>query len=139
MTMLGNLKMTILNVSHIIINYSDSILANLNNTIQTKQHAMKKLFSYLSRNKIYKGLFFVVEGFFSRKCSKSSIFVNSISCKCIQYIFIYRGAAFLMREWYLKQGSNNILKQFLYFFTKYFWEQVDINFKILNKITFFFN
>ena len=25
-----------------IINYSDSISANLNNTVQTKQHAMKK-------------------------------------------------------------------------------------------------
>ena len=46
-----------------IINYSDSISGNLNNTIQTKQHAMKKLHSYSNRNKIYKGLFFVVEGF----------------------------------------------------------------------------
>ena len=46
-----------------IINYSDSISANLNNTIQTKQHAMKKPHSYSNRNKIYKGLFFVVEGF----------------------------------------------------------------------------
>ena len=36
-----------------IINYSDSISANLNNTIQTKQHAMKKSHSYSNRNKIY--------------------------------------------------------------------------------------
>ena len=43
--------------------YSDTISANLNNTIQTKQHAMKKPHSYSNRNKIYKGLFFVVEGF----------------------------------------------------------------------------
>ena len=42
-----------------IINYSDSISANL--TMQTKQHAMKKPHFYSNRNKIYKGLF-VVEG-----------------------------------------------------------------------------
>ena len=36
-----------------IINYSDSISANLNNTIQTKEHAMKKPHSYSNRNKIY--------------------------------------------------------------------------------------
>ena len=36
-----------------IINYSDSISANVNNTIQTKQHAMKKPHSYSNRNKIY--------------------------------------------------------------------------------------
>ena len=46
-----------------IINYSDSISANPHNTIQTKQHAIKKLHSYSNRNKIYKGLFFVAEGF----------------------------------------------------------------------------
>ena len=40
-----------------IINHSDSISANLKNTIQTKQHAMKKPHSYSNRNKIYKGLF----------------------------------------------------------------------------------
>ena len=48
-----------------IIKYSDSISANLNNTIQTKQHDMKKPHSYSNRNKIYKGLYFVVEGFWS--------------------------------------------------------------------------
>ena len=48
-----------------IINHSDSISANLNNTIQTKQHAMKKPHSNSNRNKIYKGLFFVVEGFWA--------------------------------------------------------------------------
>ena len=30
-----------------------------------KQHAMKKLHSYSNRNKIYKGQFFVVEGFWA--------------------------------------------------------------------------
>ena len=48
-----------------IINYTDSISANLNNTIQTKQHAMKKPHSNSDRNKIYKGLFSVVEGFWA--------------------------------------------------------------------------
>ena len=53
--------------------------------MQTKQHAMQKPHSCPNRNKIYKGLFFVVEGF----RAKSPIFVNSISLNCIQYIFIY--------------------------------------------------
>ena len=44
------------------INYSGSILANLNNTMQTKQHATKKTNSYSSRNKIYWGILFVEEG-----------------------------------------------------------------------------
>ena len=35
-----------------IINYSDSISANLNNTMQTKQHEMKKPHSNSNRNKI---------------------------------------------------------------------------------------
>ena len=47
-----------------ILNHNDSISANLNNTIHTK-HAMKKPLSYSNRNKIYKGLFFVVEGFWA--------------------------------------------------------------------------
>ena len=38
------------------------ILANLNNTMQTKQLATRKPHSYLNRKKIYFGLFFVVEG-----------------------------------------------------------------------------
>ena len=36
-----------------IINNIDSISANLNKTIQTKQHTMKKPQSYSNRNKIY--------------------------------------------------------------------------------------
>ena len=48
-----------------IINYSDSISANLKKTIQTKQRAMKKPHSYSNRNKIYMGLFFVVGGFWA--------------------------------------------------------------------------
>ena len=43
--------------SYQIINYSDSLSANQNNTIQTKQHAMKKPALYSNRNKIKKGLF----------------------------------------------------------------------------------
>ena len=34
---------------------------------------------------------------------------------------------------YLKQGSNNYLKQFLYFFFKDLWEKVDVYYKSLNK------
>ena len=36
-----------------IINYSGSILANLNSTMQTKQHATKKTHSYSNRSKIH--------------------------------------------------------------------------------------
>ena len=64
-----------------ITNYSGSITANLNNTIQKKtqtkikkkqtkkppQHAMKKPLSYSNRNNIYKGLLFVVEGSLAEK------------------------------------------------------------------------
>ena len=75
-----------------IIHHSDSISANRNNTIQTKQHAMKKPHSNSNRNKIYKGLFFVVEEFWVENVQN-----NSISWNCIQYIFISRGAAFLIR------------------------------------------
>ena len=116
-----------------IINYSGSILANLNNTMQTKQHVMKKPHSYSNRNKIYKGLLIVVEGFWAGNVQNLQF-----SWNCIQYIFISRGVAFLMYEEYLKQGSNNILKQFLHFFTKNFWEKVDVNHKSLNKIKFVF-
>ena len=43
-----------------IINYSGSIFVNLNNTIQTKQHATK-----CNKNNTNMALFFVVEGFLS--------------------------------------------------------------------------
>ena len=79
------------------INYSDCIYANLNNTIQTEQHAMKKPQSYSNRNEIYKGLFFVVEGFWPENFQNLQILVYLISWNCIQYIFISRGAAFLIR------------------------------------------
>ena len=52
--------------------------------------------------------------------------------------FFSRGAVFLMRYGYFKQGSNNILKQFLYFFTKNLWGTVKINFKSLYKIKLVF-
>ena len=52
-----------------IINHSDSISANLNNTMQTKQHAMKKTHSYSNRNKIYKELFLWWQDF-EQKMSK---------------------------------------------------------------------
>ena len=52
-----------ISVRQIIINHSDSVLAILNNTMQTKQQTQwKKSHSYSNRNTIYKGLGFVVEG-----------------------------------------------------------------------------
>ena len=36
-----------------IINYNGSLLSNLNNAMQTKQHAMKKAHSYSNRHNIF--------------------------------------------------------------------------------------
>ena len=55
-----------------IIKYSDSTLANLNNTMQTKHHARKNPHSYSNRNSTYKGQFFC--GGRIRKYLKSSGF-----------------------------------------------------------------
>ena len=56
----------------ICIVYSGIMLANLKNTMQTKQHEMKKPQSYLNtcKNKIYNGLFFVVDGFWTESEKK---------------------------------------------------------------------
>ena len=71
---------------------------------------------------------------FGRECSKSS-FYQFNKWNCIQYIFISRGAVLLMGQEYLKQDSNDILKQILFFKTI----NVDIKYKNLNKsnIVFF--
>ena len=45
------------------INYNCSLLANLNETMQTKQHAMKKPNPNQNVNKKYEGLIFVMEVF----------------------------------------------------------------------------
>ena len=48
-----------------------------------------------------------------------------ICWNCIQYICISTGGVFLRRYEYLKQDSNNNLKQFLYFLTINFWKKVN--------------
>ena len=73
------------------------------------------------------GSIFVVEGFLAEIVQN-----HSISWNCVQFIFIFRGAAFLMRWEYLKQDSNHSLKQFLYFLKINFWKKVDVNYKSLN-------
>ena len=72
------------------MNYGSSILENLNNTMQTKQHAMKKPNSNSNRNKIYKGLLFVEEGSLAENVQNLQL-----SWNCIQYICISRGAVFM--------------------------------------------
>ena len=64
------------------------------------------------------------------------IFNLSWNCNSI-YLYFQRWC-FSYALGILKQGSNNILKQFLYFFIKNFWKKVDINLKSLNKINFRF-
>ena len=49
-----------------IINYSGNILANLNNTMQIKQHIVKKPHSSSNKNNIYERLY-CSGGIFSRK------------------------------------------------------------------------
>ena len=46
-----------------IFNYSDSISANLNNTFQTKQHAMQKTALLFKYKQNLQGTIFMVEGF----------------------------------------------------------------------------
>ena len=62
-----------------------------------------------------------------------------IQLELYSIISISRDAVFLMRKGYLKQDSNNSLKQFLYFLTSNFWgEKVDVNYKSLNKMNLVF-
>ena len=71
-------------------------MANMNNTMQTKQHAMKNNRTHIQTETRFTRDYFCGGRILSRKCSKSSIFVNSISWNYmyIKYILISRGAAF---------------------------------------------
>ena len=117
-----------------IINYRGSILANQNNKMQTKQHAMKK--SFLQNQQ---GIFLWWNDFEQKmfkifsSCQFSKLELYSILS------FIFRGAAFFMHQRYLKQGSLIIFKTILiFFFTQNFWGKVDENYKCLNKINIVF-
>ena len=66
---------------------------------------------------------------------ESSVFINSISWNCIQYMVL----VFLCASECFKQDSNSILKQFLHFLTINFWEKkVDVNYNSLNEINIVF-
>ena len=52
--------------------------------------------SYSNINNICQGLFFVVEGFLAKNAQNLQFFINSRSWNCIQYIFIFRGAVYLI-------------------------------------------
>ena len=66
------------------IGYSDSILANLNNTMHTRNpHAYSKISNVYTRDYFYGGRIF------SRKWSNFSVFINSLSWNSIQYIIIF--------------------------------------------------
>ena len=101
--------------------------------MQTKTTCDEKIAILFKQKQDLQGTFLWWKDF-EQKMFKISILVNSISWNCIQYIFICRFAAFLIRQEYLKHGSNNIFKIFLHFFTKNIWEKVDINFESLNRI-----
>ena len=73
-----------------IFNYSGSILANLSNTKANKTACNKKVTLVFRFKQDILGINFVLEGYLA-----STVFINSISWTCIQYIFISRGAFFL--------------------------------------------
>ena len=66
----------------------------------------------------------MVEGYFP----KSSVFTNSLSLNCFQNIFIYKVASFLIG--YIKQDSNDILKQYSCFLTSIFWGEITLIVKV---------
>ena len=65
-------------------------------SMPTKQHATKNKSHIQIQTRYTRDIFCGGRGF-SRKCSKSSGFINSVSWNSIQHIFISRGAVFLMR------------------------------------------
>ena len=78
------------------INYSRSILANLNNTMQTEQNTSKKKNPHIKKEtRLTRDYFLLRKDLLQRMFKILSFY--SISWNCIQYIYISRGAAFLMR------------------------------------------
>ena len=63
--------------------------------MQTKQHSTCKTHTRIQILTRYTRDYFCGARNFSRKCSKSLVFIYSISWNCIQYIFISRGAVLL--------------------------------------------
>ena len=78
------------------INYSGSLLKNLNNTMQTKQNATKKNPLIFKYKQDILGTTFCGGRIFSRKCWKFCFFINSKRWNCIENISISKGAVFLM-------------------------------------------
>ena len=78
------------------INYCGGILTNLNNTMQTEQHEQHEMENrtHIQIERIFTRNYFCSGRIFSRRCSKSSILINSINCG--QYVFISRDTAFLV-------------------------------------------
>ena len=102
----------------VYINYSGSVLKKLKYTMQTKHNATKKPHSNSNINKI-------LQGVLAENVENLHFFIKFFtSWNCIQYISISRGAVCLMRQKCLKQESNNILKQFLYFLSINFVEKM---------------
>ena len=121
-----------------IINYRDSISANLNNTMQTKQHAMKKR-TFIQIETRFTRDYFCDGRILCRKCSKSSIFVNSISWNCIFYsLSLFLEVLLFLCARDILNRVQIVFKTILIFFTENFWEKIDINFKCLNKINLVF-
>ena len=82
--------------------------------MQTIQHATKTPHSYSIRKKLL-GTIFYGGRTFGRKGSKSSAFINSISCNFIQYIFISKGAVFVCAIGKFETGFKLYFKTILIF------------------------
>ena len=116
----SDFQMSVRSVYIKIINYSGSTFANLNNIMQTKQFATKKPRSFSIETLFTKNYVFLAE----------SVENHSISLNCMIYLkFISTGAVFfLIRQEYLKQDSDNNLKQILFFLTiNSLKKKVDVN------------
>ena len=87
--------------------------------MQTKQYAKQnKTHTRIQDTKA----FFCGGRIFRRKCSKSSVFIDSIIGTVLN-----KSVVFLMRYKYLKRDSNNTLKQISYLLTIKFRKKVDVN------------
>ena len=77
--------------------------------MQRKQNATRIAHSYSNKTRYTRDYFFLWWKDFQQDFS---VFEYPISWNCIQYIFISRGAVFLMRKEYMKHDSYNSLKLF---------------------------
>ena len=129
-----------------INNYSGSILAKLNDTMQTKQHALKKKTALtFNKKQDFLGAIFANWKILSRKCTKSSVFIihfNKLELYSI-YLDILR-CCFLMHKNIWKR-IQKYFQAILLLLRHNFWKRwtlninSDITILFLSKIRIFWS